>query len=115
MKNKIAHLISKAAMVIGIGDRTFACNKLEIFIDDVLIDTPESKNIIIQVEGSVDEIHTVSADVHISGNANSIKTNSGDVDCGNVKGDIKTVSGDVDCLKVSGSVSTISGDISHVV
>lgn len=77
--------------------------------------TPETKNIVIQVQGDVNALSVdACSTVQVSGNAGTVSTVSGDIECGNVSGSVSTVSGDVQCKDVGGSVSSISGDVETV-
>lgn len=74
--------------------------------------TPDTKNIRIEIAGSVQSIDAdVCGEISVSGNVAAVKTQSGDVRCGDVQGSVKTMSGDVICGRVSGDVETMSGNI----
>jgi hypothetical protein len=72
-------------------------------------------NITIVVEGNVETLSSVSADVTVNGSSGSVKSTSGDVKVkGDVSGSVSTMSGDVNVKGgVHGNVSTMSGDINR--
>jgi hypothetical protein len=83
-----------------------------VFVDGKVVDTGDSKQIRIEVDGSIERLNVDACDsITVSGSAGSVSTRSGDVTCGNVEGAVSTMSGDVRCGNIGGSVSTISGDI----
>jgi len=102
-----------------INGNTYSGNSIVVTNGKVFINgkdvTPDSKEINISVEGSVEELKVDACNkVSVTGSVKNISTKSGDVDVtGDVDGDIQTMSGDVDCGHVQGSVSTMSGDIKH--
>ena len=121
---------------ISINGVSYKGGNISIIGNKVIIDgkdqTPDSKEIKIEVngdieelsvdyaseisiKGNVDNVRTSSGDVTINGVVkNNIQTSSGDVEIdGDVTGGINTSSGDVKCGKVSGNVRTMSGDIKH--
>ncbi len=74
--------------------------------------TPDSKEIIISIEGNVQSLNAdACSTIKVSGNVGSLQTNTGDVKCGDVQGSVSTKSGDIECGSVGGNASTMSGDI----
>ena len=104
-------------------------NNGEIYIDGVKQDTPDEKQITINIQGDVNVLDTKSSTINVTGNVNSLDTTSGDVEIGgdvykgvrstsgdidikgSVSGDISTSSGDVECSEVGGNIKTSSGDV----
>ena len=118
-----------------INGKCYIGNKIHITNGKVIINgqdqTPDSKEINIQVQGDIGELkidtcqkcvingnvtHFLggSCDIEINGDIiGNLQTGSGDVECGNIGGNIKTGSGDVKCGNVSGGVETGTGDIKY--
>lgn len=103
--------------IIKINGATFNGKSIQITNGKVIVDgkyvTPESKDVSIIVEGSIESINAdTCSKIEVSGNAGSVKTMSGDVFIeGDVSGSVTTMSGDVRCGGVQGNVSSMSGDI----
>lgn len=112
--NKIITAIKQN--IITVNSKTYVGkNNIKITKNKIIIDgedvTPESKEIIIRVEGDLDSIHADNADtIEVLGNVGSITTASGDISC-EVVGDIKTMSGDVHCKRVEGDFTSMSGNL----
>jgi hypothetical protein len=84
----------------------------KVYIDGILQDAGEEKQIIISVGGDVQALSVdACTKISITGNCGSVQSASGDIACGNVSGNVLTVSGDVKAKNISGSVKTVSGDI----
>lgn len=104
---------------VTVNGRTITSNRsITVINNRVIIDgedvTPDSKNIIIEIQGNVNELSVdACSKITVTGDAKTVKTKSGDVDIGgNVSGNIQTMSGDVDVSgDVGGDVSTMSGDV----
>lgn len=115
------HLKQIAMSSININEKVIETTSKNVTIKNgrVIVDgkdvTPESKEIIIKVEGNIEKLEVYACNkVEVKGEVGTIKTMSGDVKVsGNVNGDIKTMAGDIDCGSVSGDISTISGDVKH--
>ena len=75
----------------------------------------DSRNINVVINGDVENLSTMSADVIVHGNAGDVESKSGDITVeGEVRGDVESVSGDIDVKgSVCGRVKTVSGDIRH--
>lgn len=100
-------------LVIGSG-RNLVIKGGRVFVDGKDV-TPESQNISITIEGSVDKIDVDACDsININGDASNVKTMSGNVKCNDVKGNVSTMSGGVVCGRVKGYMSTMSGNITTV-
>lgn len=122
--------------MIVINKNKYSGNNISIRNNRVIVDgndvTPETKEIIINVEGNLEnldveyankititgdvgEVRTSSGDIEVSGVIKgNISTSSGDVECdGDVGGHINTSSGDVKCGNVNGNVKTMSGNIKY--
>jgi hypothetical protein len=68
-------------------------------------------DLVVNVNGPVDTVETLSGNVNVAGDVKNIETTSGSVECDDVSGDIQTVSGSVACAKVSGDIDTVSGSV----
>ena len=91
-------------------------NKITIGSKTVNFDSiTDSRTINVVVNGDVDRLSTMSADIEVHGNVGNAETKSGDISVsGDVSGDVEAVSGDINIGgSVSGRVKTISGDIRH--
>lgn len=84
----------------------------EITIDGKKV-TPNTKEIYISVDGSVEKLDIDSCDeIKIVGSVMNITSISGDVKIeGQVLGNVSNVSGDILCTEIHGNASTVSGDI----
>lgn len=88
-----------------------------LIVDGKAVSLDEFQNepvIQITVEGNVQNIDTVNANVTVNGEVGSVKTTSGDIEvsCAVVEGSVSTMSGDIDITgSVNGNVSTMSGDV----
>ena len=125
-------VIINGVTIITNGKGNVVVKNGKVYVDDILQDTNNMKEINISIEGDVKNlevdvcnkvsvcgnigsISTSSGDVEVSGDVSyGIKCSSGDVEVeGCVNGDIQTSSGDVKCGPVSGNVKTKSGDIKN--
>ena len=123
--------------MIRVNGKSYYGNNVTIIGNKVIIDgvdqTPDAKEISIQVEGN---IHNLSVDyaksIIISGDVVTLKSDSGDVSCRNVGiggvntgsgsvevensilGDVNTGSGSVKAGTIAGSVKTGSGNIKYI-
>ena len=88
--------------------------------------TPDGKEINIQVDGSIEQLHVdVCLKCVVNGDAGHVETGSGDVEItgnitgnlqtgtGDVGGSIQTGSGGVKCNNVGGNVKTSTGSIKY--
>lgn len=83
-----------------------------VIVDGKDVTTPDSKEIIISIEGNVQSLNAdACSTIKVSGNVGSLQTSTGDVKCGDVQGSVSTKSGDIECGSVGGNASTMSGDI----
>jgi len=102
--------------MIRINNKTYNGNSVIISNNKIIIDgvdqTPDSKNITINVVGNLQNLEVDSCEsLKIDGNCYKVSTVSGDVICYGIEGNVSTVSGDVECKIINGDVSTVSGDI----
>lgn len=80
-----------------------------VIADGVVVESVVG-NVIVQIQGDVEQVQTASGDIEVKGSVNQIKTASGDVAAGGDVGSIRTASGDVTC-KTAATVTTVSGDV----
>lgn len=113
-------IFSSSKSTITVNGKTYHGNSVKVnnnkvYIDGVLQDTEDAKEINIAVSGNIKNLTVDACDkVEVTGDIGTLKTMSGDVEIeGNVTGSIKTMSGDVDCGTVGGDISTMSGDVKH--
>jgi hypothetical protein len=101
---------------ITINGKTFFGNNVTINNGKVYIDgknqTPDAKEINIEVIGNVDNLTVDAANlVNIVGNAHTVQTISGDVKCNDVSKSVKTTSGSIDANTIHGDADSMSGSI----
>lgn len=103
--------------MINVNGKNYSGRSLKMVNNRIFIDgkdmTPDSKEVIIIVNGNIDElIVDVCNVVAVKGDVKSAKTSSGNLTIeGSVGGNATTSSGDIKCGSVTGNLQTSSGDI----
>lgn len=101
---------------ITINGKSYHGNNITIRAGRVIVDgkdeTPDEKDIKIQVEGNIQTLDVERCStISVYGDVNSLKNGAGDVTCGSVKNGITSGAGDVQCGDVVGDIHGGAGDI----
>lgn len=113
LKSKSSTLVINGVTISGdCSSLDISNNKISVNGKEVSVAEAKVYNVV--VNGNIDTVQVACCDrLTVNGSTNNVKTVSGDVKCGDVAGNVSTVSGDVDCNSVKGNVSTVSGDVTE--
>lgn len=104
--------------MIEINGRKFTGSNVSIVGGEIIVDGKEveglegEKEITVNVEGNLVNLHTDHGVVNLKGSAEFIQSVNGNINVdGCVYGDVKAFNGNIDCKAAQGSVSSINGNI----